>query len=180
MTPQDARQNRSGRFNTRGSNPKNLAGLVSLAGDQPEVWTAAELESMWKHQLKAPLTFDLGTVSKNVQETITTATMTDPQPLDNFGDLLKHRRPPIELLQWMKDFAKTQSSEGTIAPEIATTLYYTAIVIARLKNQRKITELDDATLQRGIGLVLEKPWLDPLTRQILSDGLKSVGEARAG
>jgi hypothetical protein len=171
MSAPDSRQQR---FNTRDSNARMLAGLVSLAGDQPDQWSAAELESMWRHQLKAPLTFDLSTVSKKVQETITSATQADPQPLESFGDLLKHRRPPLELLQWMKDFAKAQTSEGTIATEIATTLYYTAIVLAILRCHQKISGLDESTLRRGISMVIDQKWLDGGTRQIMNDGLAAL------
>jgi len=161
-------------FTTRTSDPRRLAGLVSITDNAADAWTPQDLAAIWKHQLNSPLTFDLSTVSPTVGETITTFTRADPAPLATFADLLKHPHPPIELLQWLKDFAKAQSNDGALPAEIAATLYYASIVLARLLCQRRISELDEKSLKTGIERVIDKPWLDAQTRQLLQAGLSDL------
>ncbi len=162
-------------FSTQTSNPKRLAGLVSLAGDEAAQWSPSELESMWKHQLDAPLLFDLSSISKDVQATITAATQVDQRPLERFGDLFRHPRPPIEVLQWTKDFAKSHSIGGNGMPsEIAAALYYSSILLARLRCGRRISDLDDASLRKGSDWIMRQPWLDAQTRDLIEQGLASL------
>ena len=163
-------------FNTHGSDPKRLAGLVSLAGADALDWSPQELASMWKHQLEAPLQFDLGSVSNDVEATIIEATRVEPRPLARFVDLLRHPRPPVELLQWTKDFAKAHTVGGTdgMPSELAAALYYASILLARLRCNRRISELDDAALRKGGTWVMRQPWLDEETRQLISAGLSSL------
>jgi hypothetical protein len=169
-------QSKGNPFSTRASNPRQLAGLLSLAGQPAPQWTADELAAMWKHQLNAPLTYDLGTISPKVGETITMVTRADPRPLEKFGDLFKHPRPPIEILQWTKEFATnhTGGQEEAMPAEIATTLYYASILLARLRLHRKISELSEADLRKGLVRLSRQNWLDQATRDLLADGLKSL------
>jgi len=172
MTPPS---NRGDPYNTRMSDPKRLAGLVSMSGDDAPQWTEQELAGMWKHQLEAPLNYDLSGVSKDVEATIAMATQVDPRPLMKFGDLFRHPRPPIELLQWTKDFAKAHTVGGNGMPsEIAAALYYASILLARLRCGRRISELDDAALHRGTSWIIRQPWLDPETREMITAGLASL------
>ncbi|MBA2706866.1 MAG: hypothetical protein H0U59_03570 [Gemmatimonadaceae bacterium] len=159
------------------SNPKHLAGLVSLSGDDAPQWAPQELGAMWKHQLEAPLQFDLSTIAKDVDATITQMTRADPRPLGRFVDLFRHPRPPLELLQWTKDFAKAQTSGEGMPPEIAAALYYASILLARMRCNRRISELDDAALYRGSARIMEQPWLDPETREFFSTALASLKTA---
>src|SRR5690349_10872981 len=111
-------------FSTHAGDPKRLATLVGISDTAEDAWSRKDLAAIWKHQLHAPLNFDLATVSPNVEETLTGATRADSQPLSTFADLLRHTRPPIELLQWTKSFAKTQMSEGALPPQVAGAMYY--------------------------------------------------------
>ena len=162
-------------YSTQTSDPRRLAGLVSLAGDDTPQWTPKELASMWKHQLDAPLNFDLSTISKNVDATITMATQVEKRPLAKFADLFHHPRPPLELLQWTKDFAKGHTVSGNGMPsEIAAALYYGSILLARLRCNRKISELDDAALAKGARWVMGQSWLDEDSRELFANGLASL------
>src|SRR5205085_12629274 len=46
-------------FTTRTSDPRRLAGLVSITDNPADAWTPQDLAAIWKHQLNSPLTFDL-------------------------------------------------------------------------------------------------------------------------
>ena len=162
-------------YSTRTSDPKRLANLVSLGGDDAPQWTQQELAAMWTHQLQSPLNFDLSSISKDVDHTIMVVTRADPRPLTRFLDLLRHPKPPIELLQWTKDFAKGHTSGNDGMPsEIASALYYASILLARSRCGRKISELDDASLRRGSEWIMRQPWLDEQSREIISQGLASL------
>ena len=79
-----------------------------------------------------------------------------------------HPSPPLELLQLAKEFAKSQryAEEAVFPVEIASVLYYTAIVLARLRLGQRITEMDDARLRQGVQWCLQQPWIDPATREL--------------
>src|SRR5205823_4989142 len=87
-------------------------------------------------------------------------------PLNSFGDLLSHPRPPLELLELTKEFAKTSDTRASspLPPEVATVLYYAAIVAARLRHGAGITGLGARDLRDGIAWALRQPWLDGRVR----------------
>jgi hypothetical protein len=166
-------------YSTRSGNPRKLAGLMSMAVQPSNEWSAQELAAMWMHQLDAPLLFDLSALSPRVGDTIAQATRVDPQPLSRFVDLLRHHRPPVEVLQWTKDFAKSHmvgGADAALPPDIAAVLYYGSILLARLRLGMRISELDETSLRRGVMRILEMPWLDEETHKLLASGLQSLAE----
>ena len=174
MTP--PRSARAGALDVKNSDPRALMGLMSLAGDEPTKYTPAELESIWKHQLRAPLQHDLGEVAPDVTVTLAEVTRADARPLNSFGDLFAHPEPPVRLLQWAKDFAKAHANgaDHTFPGDVASVLYYTAIALARSRLGRKITELPDGELRRGVEWATKQSWLDDQTRTALSKSLADI------
>jgi hypothetical protein len=158
-----------------------LSGLLLLADDKSATWSPAELASLWRHQLAAPLLVDLGTVEPDAAMTISQATATDLRKLESFVDLLDHPSPPIELLQLAKSFAKSRRSAGPDAgfpAEIATGLYYLSIALALTRLGRRISEMEDAKLKQGFEWAVRQPWLDSKSKEVLESGMTSIAEGR--
>ena len=166
----------------RKSDPRVLVTLMSLAGDEPAKFSTEELEAIWRHQRKAPLRFDLAEASQQtVAATLVEVTRVDRRPLESFADLLDHPNPPLALLQWTKDFAKSHAAgaDQAFPPDIASVLYYAAIALARVRCDRRITELGDAELSRGLSWAINRLWLDDATRAVLSQTLGEIAGADA-
>ena len=164
---------------------ESLAGLMSLAGakdarptpDVPAVWSITELAAIWRHQLAAPLLLDLGGMNDAANATVAGHTRSG-EKLQTFADLVSHPRPPIDLLQLAKGFAKSRRHAGAaVFPvEIASTLYYLAIVLADLRLGLRITKMDDSQLHRGVQWCLQQPWIDPATRELFDRELRALSE----
>ena len=98
-----------------------------------------------------------------------------------FRDLFTHPAPPVHLLQLTKNFAKShlKHPESPLPPEIATVLYYSSIITAWVRLNRRISELTAADLKRGLDQVLAEPWLDQDMRQLLAEGLAQAKDFAA-
>jgi hypothetical protein len=136
---------------------------------------AHELEAMWRHQLKAPLLFDLNAYAPNT-ESITQMTHADERTLETFGDLLADSHPPADLLRLVKEFAKSESSgdEPALPKVIGSALYYAAIVAARVRCGQRISGLSDAELRRGLEWAGQQTWLDSRTRGFFASALQTI------
>jgi len=88
-----------------------------------------------------------------------------------FGDLLHHPQPPLEMLQRVKRFAKAckVKAEGPLPPEVATVLYFASIVVALLRCEARISELDNKAIRTGTEWALAQTWLDQPTRSIFEE-----------
>src|SRR5262245_40984093 len=101
--------------------------------DDPAVadieWTAADLESMWRHQLAT-------TLHDNI----------------SFGDALLVEPTQIVSLQAMKDFAKQSlsSADQSLPKSIAWMLYIAAVAPAIKRYGQRITSADDSTLREWL------------------------------
>jgi WD40 repeat protein/predicted Ser/Thr protein kinase len=140
-------------------------------------WHRAELGSMLRHQLDSPLGFDLGNFAPESKATLDASHSTASTPLETFGDLLRHPHPPLGLLKVMKEFAKANrdNPESSLPTEIATVIYFAAIVVALMRCGQRITELDDDALRGGVEWVIGQPWVDELTRSLFRDALPLIG-----
>jgi hypothetical protein len=150
--------------------PPRLAEMLALDGRAGHVWRAEELSAILRHQLDAPLEFDLGDLS---DEYAAIAPPGDTGTLRwrvTFGELLHHARPPLPLVERAKRFAKAcrNHPEGPLPVEVATVLYFALIVVARLRcdGAPRISALDDAALVEGMHWALAQAWLDERTRAL--------------
>ena len=154
--------------------PARLAEMMTLDPTPPRLWSPEELGIILRHQLAVPLEFDLGDLSKD------SATIAGPRPMlsTTFNDLLHHRKPLLSMLQRVKRFAKACKSDpkGPLPEEVATVLYYAAVVAALLHCRQRITTLTDAALRQGVEWVLAQPWVDDLTRSLFRDALSRLSE----
>ena len=81
--------------------------------------------------------------------------------LGSFADLLTYPRPPLELLDTVKQFAKRHrsSQDATLPPEIATALYFACIAIGLTRLGQRITRMDDEALRGGLRWALDQKWI---------------------
>ena len=155
---------------------RKLEKLARLAEGPEDLCGPEEFSAVWRHQLAAPLEFDLTTAIREAQTTYDAARATAPKPPRTFRDLLQSLAPPIELLKLAKDFAKTHAlgRERAVPQPIATALYFACIAAALTRCHERITSLDDDNLCRGLKWAGAQTWLDESTRNLLQEGLQVV------
>ena len=150
----------------RSSHPSHLARLFPNGDQTVQSWGSEELGDVLRHQLAAPLAVDL-----KFDATPTAGPPLESPgeaPLIHFRDVLHHPSPPLDLLKRIKEFAKsTEHAGGAALPkEVATVLYYMAIVLARTRHGACITTLTPEAQNFGLDWALQQPWLDPEVRRI--------------
>jgi hypothetical protein len=162
------------------SDPRQLAALLDGAAAVDAVWQPGELAAVFRHQLAAPVQFDLAGLDRRRAQQVRLLAAAQGLVLKSFRDLLQHPAPPVQLLELVKDFAKRagSSAESPLPKAVATVLYYAAIAAARLRCDRRITRLDDAELRRGCAWARDQEWLDPETRELFTHTLARLESAK--
>lgn len=155
------------------SNPKALASLLTQS---EEIWGDEDLAGILRHQLSAPLGFDLRQMGADSRKTVTHFTRSPNLHLKTFADLFAHPDPPTDLLTLAKEFGKTADgrSHGMVPREVGMILYYAAIIAARVRTGSRISDLSDSDLVTGIQWGLRRPWLDESMRHLFEEGLRTV------
>ena len=151
------------------TNPVSIAGIPSMGGMYHE-WTDNELDVMLLHQLGTEIQLDPKLLSGDMaRKLMALASRGTPLP-NRYCDLFRHADPPIELLQYAKQVAKaTRHHPDSPLQKISTVLYYSAILVALMRRNQRITGLDDGALAFGVEWVLEQPWIDPSTRKLFDE-----------
>jgi hypothetical protein len=144
-----------------------LADMLDVESDRKCPWRPEELAAILRHQLSVPL--EGGCPDFCAEEDRPVPIVAADTSLGSLGDLFRSPSPPIELIERVKRFAKACRTrpDSPLPDEIATVLYLLAIVVARTKCGRSISQLDDAALQTSLAWALHQPWLDKATRQLL-------------
>ncbi len=157
------------------SDPARLSAMFEL-GETLRPWQANELAAVLRHQLTAPVEFDVTMMDPGSAARLKTLAQAQRLLVSNISDLLHHRHPPIELLEMLKEFARShrQHPDSPLPAEISTLLYYSAILVARWRCDRRISDLDDAVLGRGVEALIRCSWLDETTRTLLREGLAEL------
>ena len=153
----------------------SLAKMIDLGEGPQGLWSPAELGTILKHQLTAPLEFDILGVSRDQLQQLR-ARLSAPAEIRTFGDLLGHPKPPVELLELTKQFAKAGygHADSPLPDEVAAVLYVASIVAALLRCGKRITRLGDEGIRYGVERALRQPWLDPSTRELLEAGRRWI------
>ena len=161
------------------SDPQSLTNMMNLDAGGQDLWGPEELGAILEHQLAAPLESDLGSLDKGLVRRLKEINSAGGTPLASFSDLLHHPSPPAEFLELTKRFAKICRSDpqSPLPSEVATILYFSSIVVAMTKCGRRITKMDDRSLQYSLDWAIRRPWLDDSTRKILEEGLRTVGSS---
>jgi hypothetical protein len=141
-------------------------------------WRPDELGEILRHQLEAPLLFDLGTSESRFRDEREAAAPSEPDasPVSSFGELFVHPRPPLRLLRLTKRFAKTSDRRDVnpLPEEVTTVLYYAAIVAALLRHGERISRVSDDTLREGIDWVLRREWVAGPLRGLFADARSAL------
>jgi len=149
--------------------PQSLARLLDAEAGGGD-WSAADMAAILRHQLNAPLRADLSATNPRAGKTLDTVSQAGPPPA-TFGELFAHPRPPLELLELAKDFGKALRRDAScgVPAGVATVIYYASIVAAQLRCGRRISDLDEAALRRGVDWALAQPWLDAAIRAMFEE-----------
>lgn len=158
------------------SRAQKLASLLASGEEHAKLWRADELAAIFRHQMAAPVLVDLGTFDPRTATRIRIQSEAQGLLLKSFADLFHHPAPPLELLELIKDFAKANLDhpESGLPDEIATTLYYTSIATALVRLDRRISQLPDADLQRGLRWAMDQAWLDAPTKDLLGQASEKI------
>jgi hypothetical protein len=163
--------------NIRQSDDASLARLMDFARTDGPLWSPQELSGIWQHQLQTSLTADPDVAANEaLAASLDHHARSDP-PIRTFGDLLFHPRPPVELLDFVKQFAKSRrlGKDATVPDEIATMLYILSIVAAMMKCDRGISKMDPAALRHCLAWALEQTWLGEPARRLLTQSREAAG-----
>ena len=80
----------------------SLARLMDLGRRKEALWSPQELGAILRHQLAAPLEFDLGAAGDAALADRIAGFVGIQPPIRTFGELLFHPCPPVELLELVK------------------------------------------------------------------------------
>lgn len=159
---------------------QSLTHMFDLDCDGARLWEPEELGAILEHQLAASVEYDLGRLDKDVAERLAAVNSAGGPPIDSFKDLLHHPQPPLEIVELTKRFAKACRSNpgGPLPDEVATVLYFLAIVVAMTRCRQRITGMDDQSLRHGLRWVLGQSWLDRATRELFEEGQAMAANAK--
>ena len=153
-----------------------MAELMTPDASKLPGWGDDDLAAMLRHQLQAPLQFDL-TASETVTDagwTTTTTTLTNcPR---TFGELFSHAEPPLELLKLVKDYAKIVETalNNPLPKEISMVLYFTSILLAKVRCGKRISSVSDDKIRQGGQWIIAQAWVDDRLRDVVRAALRGV------
>ena len=158
------------------SRAKELAALMATGEERAKLWRPDELAAMFRHQMSAPMLVDLGGFDARTATKIRTLSEAQGLLLKSFSDLFHHPAPPIELLELVKNFAKSNLDhpESGLPDEIASMLYYTSIAASLVRFDTRISQLKDADLRCGLRWAKDQTWIDEETKTMLLKALEKV------
>jgi hypothetical protein len=158
------------------SPPKSLAALLAVGTERVRLWRPEELKAIFRHQMSSPILVDLGGYDPGTAVRLHALSEAQSLLLKSFSDLFHHPVPPIELLLLTKDFAKANMDhpESSLPQEVAAALYYASIATAVVRLDKRISQLNDAKLKRGLQWTIEQPWVDDQTRQLIVEALRKI------
>ena len=156
------------------TDPRALSRLLDLDGQFSAEWTEDELSGILKHQLAAPLTFDLESVAPDIEDQLQQINADQETPIETFADVLFHAQAPLELTVLIKEFAKQQRDANCLTDQIASLLYVATNCAALRNGDRSVSSLDDPSLLKNIQQLLSFSWLDNRTRLSLEGTAKDL------
>lgn len=150
---------------------RSLSQLLTLGTADGPLWTEQDLPDLLKHQLSAPLVFDLRWSNGKGAAGLPGRR---PTPgIHSFGDLLRHPSPPVDLLVLVKEFAKSarEDPNSGLPAEVAGYLYFAAVAAAMVRCGQRITDLADAQVRDGLQWVLAQGWVGEDNKSVVREGL---------
>lgn len=177
-------------LNLSPADDNSLAQLMDLRRPGDDPWSERELGAIWRHQLAAPLASDLEAEANAALTGViadyadVVARRADDRRIRTFGDLMFHPQPPVELLAFVKAYAKScrLGDDAVLPDEVATALYALSIAVAMTQCDRRISGLDDQALAHLFDWLSEQDWLDAASRNAidLARGKLEAGDSTDG
>jgi len=145
--------------------------MLDLGVAKEQLWEPDELGLILEHQLASPLEFDIIGMKPDQLEQLKSDWQTTP-PIETFGDLLFHPRPPVRFLELTKEFARASRghSERPLPDEVASVVYLASIMAAFARCEKRITGLSDDGLRYGLTWALGQAWLRGPMRELFEEG----------
>src|SRR5215471_6746370 len=162
------------------SSPERLSVLLKIDPSASDSWGAEDLSGLARHQMQAPLDFDLRSVSlERAQQQTASESLTDAgrSNIATFGDLFGNPSPPLKLLKLAQKFFKqnfVDSPKGSPEQKVAYVFYVLSIVAARVRHNVNISKLADEQQVRAIESIMERSWVSPEIRRLLANGLEHI------
>jgi hypothetical protein len=159
-----------------GASPERLACVLGLGDSTERVWSPEDLAAIFAHQMRAPVSVDLGAMSPGLAGKLRTLSEATCLLLKSFADLFQHSQPPLELLKLVKEFAKLNRDkpDSLLPNEIATALYYLSIAAALVRLGQSISALPKPELRRGFVWLLAQPWLSGPQRELAEEAQRKL------
>jgi hypothetical protein len=162
------------------ANPEGLSRLLQLEESSGERWQQNDVAEILRHQLAAPLEFDLGAAGPTVAQSVRRLSGSDDRRITSFADLLRHPCPPVELLDYAKQFFKPgpDGLHPSLPIEVATVLYY-AVIATGIRCGRRVSSLDDGAMRQGFAWAIRQPWLAVDLVPVFREGLERLDGGNA-
>jgi hypothetical protein len=153
------------------TDPRLLAQILATDDVPRRLWPAEELGAILRHQLATSVQMDLESGGSKFQARLAALPAAQQPGNLTYEGVFQLASPPLELLSLIKQLAKSSRvrGESVLPPEIATVIYLAAIVTARLRLGRRITEQSDESLLHGIQWVLDQRWVNETTHALFRD-----------
>lgn len=150
--------------------PAGLLTLMELREDTRQVWDAAELSAVLRHQLDAPLGQALGACSAEAGHEVEKLRAHGRQ-IRSLAELFDDSQPPIELLALTKRCAKqwTSNPDSPLPREINIFMYYVSIAAGRRRGAKDISGLSSAAVKDGLQWCLSQKWIEGRPRRLLEE-----------
>jgi hypothetical protein len=157
------------------TSPEGLSRLLHLDESSEERWQQEEVAEILRHQLAAALEFDLGSAGPTIAESVRRLSGSDEHRVVSFADLLRHPSPPLELLDYAKQFFKPgpDGLHPSLPIEVATVLYY-AVIATGIRCGRRVSSLDDGAMRQGFAWAIRQPWLAVDLVPVFREGLERL------
>lgn len=154
---------------------QSLSTMLQINPVNRHEWSAVDLSEMLNHQLAAPLHLALGPLSGEVSHFLNVESKPSERRM-TLKELFGHPHPPLVLLKLVKRFAKIcrKSLDNPLPGEIVMFLYYASIAVAALELNEAISDLNDASMIRGLRWLCVQPWMSDEMRTMLQNRLESL------
>lgn len=158
----------------------NSVSLLCLESSSELLWNNENgMNQLWGHVLSTPLSLLIEEWKLNVS---LEQTANETHSLQTLRELWQHPCPPLELLQALKTSAKRsamnipgqEKTHNNLPYGINVILYTTMIAIAELRLNTRTTSDSNSRIAPRLKAILKTPWLDAMTREILSDWKERV------
>ena len=151
---------------------ESLAEIFDAEPESSRIWQASELASILRHQLASPIETDLIDLMPDCAQKLSRAGSLEPGL--TYAQLLSMSAPPQEVLEAVKDLAKSIYHEQTAAipREIGKAIYFATLAAAKLRLGKSISQIDERSLRRGCEWVFTQEWTGDELRQLMRQFLR--------